>query len=120
LKQEKLWITLIGGPAGRAGWRAVFPNEKHELSAGCTKRRTGGLRKTAGQAAKIGQPSGLPFSTSQLAVKSALMCSPLARPVVQLARPSVQLASPWKIHVFHWATRASSPPGPPFSVIESY
>jgi len=29
-------ITLIGGPAGRAGWMAVFPNEKRELSAGCT------------------------------------------------------------------------------------
>jgi len=25
-----LRITLIGGPAGRAGWRAVFPNEKRD------------------------------------------------------------------------------------------
>ena len=29
-----LGITLIGEPAGRAGWRAVIPNEKRELSAG--------------------------------------------------------------------------------------
>jgi len=27
-------MTLNGGPAGRAGWRAVFPIEKHEFSAG--------------------------------------------------------------------------------------
>jgi len=37
-------ITLIGGPAG---WRAVFPNEKRELSAGCTEGRAGGLHKKA-------------------------------------------------------------------------
>ena len=29
-------MTLNGGPAG---WRAVFPIEKHEFSAGCTKGR---------------------------------------------------------------------------------
>ena len=29
-------MTLNGGPAGRAGWMAVFPIEKHEFSAGCT------------------------------------------------------------------------------------
>jgi len=37
------------------------------------------------------------------------MCSPLAR-------PSVQLASPWKIHVFHLATQPSRPPSPLFNV----
>jgi len=46
------------------------------------------------------------------------MCNPPAIPVVQPAGPSsVQLASQRKIHVFHLATRPSSPPGPPFSVI---
>ena len=28
-------ITPNGGSAGRAGWRAVLPNEKHEFSASC-------------------------------------------------------------------------------------
>jgi len=32
-------MALNGGPAGRAGWRAVFPIEKHEFSAGCTEGR---------------------------------------------------------------------------------
>jgi len=27
-------ITLIGGLVGQAGWKAVFPNEKHEFFAG--------------------------------------------------------------------------------------
>jgi len=40
-------ITLIEGPAGRAGWRAVFPNEKREFSAGWTKGRSSGLQKRA-------------------------------------------------------------------------
>jgi len=40
-------ITLIGGPAG---WRAVFPNEKRELSAGWRaalkiEGRDGGLQR---------------------------------------------------------------------------
>jgi len=60
------WITLIGGPTGRAGWRAIFPNEKRELAEGwwaaqktekdglegCTKKAVcgkgqGGLQKRA-------------------------------------------------------------------------
>jgi len=54
-------MTLNGGPAGRAGWRAVFPIENREFSArctkgraktggpaGCTAGRTGGRQKTAG------------------------------------------------------------------------
>jgi len=44
------WITLIGGPAG---WRAVFPNEKHEFSAGCTEDRRAGRK-----AAEKGGPAG--------------------------------------------------------------
>jgi len=39
-------ITLNGGPAGRADWRAVLPNEKHEFSTGlasCTEGRAGRL-----------------------------------------------------------------------------
>jgi len=47
-------ITLIGGP-GRLEWRAMFPNETRELSAGftedrragCTKRQSDGLQKRA-------------------------------------------------------------------------
>ena len=80
-------ITLIGGPvdrAPRAGWRAMFPNEKRELSAdctedktergpaGCTKRRCGGLRKRAGRGAEKGSPPDRPFP------QPSLMCSPLA------------------------------------------
>ena len=30
-------ITLIGGPAGRADWRAVFPDENRKFSAGWRK-----------------------------------------------------------------------------------
>jgi len=37
-------ITLIGK---QVGWRVVFPNEKHELSAGCTEdRRASKARKS--------------------------------------------------------------------------
>jgi len=35
------------------GWRAVFPNEKRELSAGCTEDRRAGR-----QAAQKGIPAG--------------------------------------------------------------
>jgi len=28
------WITLSGEPAGRAGWRAVFPIRKYEFAVG--------------------------------------------------------------------------------------
>jgi len=77
----------------------VFPNEKRELSAGCTEGRK------AGQwAAKKGSPPTHPF------LQPALMCSPLARPSVQ---PDI-----WrKIHVFHLETRPSILPGQPFCVI---
>ena len=54
-------ITLNGGPVGLAGWRAVLPNEKHELSAGwraaqsrpagCTTGLAGGLHIKGGQRA---------------------------------------------------------------------
>jgi len=88
---------------------------------GCTKRRSSGLWKRAVPAAKKGQPSGPPFSAAQSNVHPVgpplcaahwpvLLCS-------LRARPSVQLASPRKIHVFHLATRPSSPPGPPFGVV---
>jgi len=55
----------------------VFPNEKRELSAGCTEDtvggRAGGLLKRAGQAAEKGSPPARPFPLS------SLMCSLLAR-----------------------------------------
>ena len=72
--QTASMITLIGGPAGWAGWRAVFLNEKRELSADwraaqktkglparCTKRRSGRLRKRAERAAEKGSPPARPF-----------------------------------------------------------
>ena len=34
--------TLNGGPAGRAEWRAVLPNKKHELFAGWRAAEKGG------------------------------------------------------------------------------
>jgi len=68
-------ITLTGRPVGRAGWRAVFPNEKCELSAGCTEDRKAGqqaAQKGCGQVGcRKGQPSGPPFSTAELTVQSA-------------------------------------------------
>jgi len=91
--------------------RTGFPNEKHELSAGCTENRRvgqqavpkGGLAdcgKGRGRLRK-GQPSGMPFSTAQLNVQpTGLSCSAACRPVL--------LCSSWKIHVFHLATRPSS------------
>ena len=126
-----LRITLIGGPAGRAGWRAMFPNEKRELSAGwraaqktsqkggpmgCTKRRCGGLRKRTGQAAEKSSPPDRPFPQPSLMCSppDPLMCNPGASLDCSLpARTSMQLATPRIIHVFHLATRPSSPPGPP-------
>jgi len=36
----KFWTTLNGGPAGRAGWRAVFPITKHTFLEGRRAKRT--------------------------------------------------------------------------------
>ena len=106
----QLWnydrITLIGGPAVRAGWRAVFPNEKCELSAGCTDDRRAGRRPALKGGGPAGCGKGRGGPQKRAALRPASVCSPLAR-------PSVQLASPRKIHVFHLETRPSSPPDPP-------
>jgi len=68
---------------GRAGWKAMFPSEKRELSAGCTEDKTegraGGLHKKAvrraakkcGAGCRKGQPSGPPFSAAQFNVHPA-------------------------------------------------
>jgi len=86
-KKKIKWITLIGGPAGRAGWRTVFPNEKRELSADWqaaqkTEGRASGLYKKAiRRAGEKGIPPARPFP------QPSVMCSPLARPVVQPAGP---------------------------------
>ena len=99
-------------------WRAMFPNEKHELLVGCTEDKTegraaqkdgaagcekgrGGLQKRAALAAENGSPLDCPFP------HPSLMCSPPAC-------FSMQVATLWIIHVFHLATR---PAGLPFSVI---
>jgi len=54
-------MTLNGGPAGRAGWRAVFPIEKDEFSAGCTKGRDktdGPASCKLGRSAQDSEPTG--------------------------------------------------------------
>ena len=100
-------MTLIGGPAGRAGWRAVIANEKREFSAGwraaqktegraggLQKGRSGGLRKRAGQAAKKSSPLAHPFP------QPSLMCSPPVRLSVQPTGPSCSAAQWWSDKVF--------------------
>jgi len=117
-------ITLIGGPAGRADWRAVFPDENRKFSAGwrkwssqpknfwgakvydfrritlfcfekrlykqkmtlfsknlgghgpfggdpagCTKGRSGGMRKRTGRAAVKGSPLARPSPQSSMNVQ---------------------------------------------------
>ena len=62
-------MTLIGGPAGRAGWRAVIANEKREFSAGWraaqkTEGRAGGLQK--------GRSGGLRKGRGRLQKRAAL------------------------------------------------
>jgi len=98
-------ITLIGGPAGREGrasWRAVFPNEKHELSADWraalkTEGRSGGLHKKAvrrvaekgGADCEKSLPSGPPFSIGQLNVQpTGLSCCAACRPAILCSSPA--------------------------------
>jgi len=107
---HQLWSPSTKQILDNTNWRPSglegrVSNEKRELLVGCTEDRRAGRR-----AAQKGGPAGyrkrrnglqkraaLPFS------QPSLMCSPLARPVVQLA---ISL----KIHVFYLATRPSSPP----------
>jgi len=49
--QDLMGKTLNGGPAGRAGWRAVLPNEKHEFSTGWRAAQKVGLHYRTGQPA---------------------------------------------------------------------
>ena len=105
------------------GRRAGGPCFQMKLSAGCTED------KTEGRAAQKGGAAGCQKGRGGLQERAAspdrsfpqpsLMCSPLAPLNVQPtgqswcnlpARSSVQLASPRIIHVFHLATRLSSPP----------
>ena len=91
-------ITLNGGPAGRAGWRAVLPNEKHELSAGWRAAQSGPAGCTTGLASGLhiklrcgkGRFQGMPFS----AARPDLFRSPPHRFFVQpaLLSSSVQPA----------------------------
>jgi len=68
------------------------------------RKGRGGLQKRATL-----RPALFLSPAQYAARRPALMCSPLARPVVQSAGScaSVHLASPWKIHVFHLGTRPS-------------
>ena len=128
----QLWnydrITLIGGPAGRAGWRAVFPNEKCKLSAGCTEDRRAGrwAAQTSSGPAGCGKGRGglqkraafrpaLFRSPAYCAAhQPALMCSPLARSAVQPAGPPFCAAcQPTENSCFSFGNAPSSPPGLP-------
>jgi len=91
--------------------------------AGCTKRRSGGLRKRAGRAAEKCSPPARPFPQPSLlcSPQTALMCSPLARPVVQLAGlPFCAARQPVENSCFSFgitASQSARPAGAPFSVI---
>jgi len=123
-------IVIIS--AGRAGGPCFQMKNENCRRAAQKIRQNGGLHKKAvrraakkdGAGCRKGQPSGPLFPAAQFNVQPAgppLMCNPPASPVCTLpARSSVQLASPRIIHVFHLATRLSSPPGPPFNVIHTY
>ena len=140
-------IRLIGRPAGQASWKAVFPNEKGELSGGwraaqktagragvlhrrqqggpacCTKRRSGGLRKRAGRVAEKGSLPSRPFLQPSLlcSPQPAFMCSPLARLVVQPGAPPFcaarQPAEKSGFSFGNTALQPARPASPPFSVI---
>ena len=83
--QWNVGITLNGGPVGRAGWRAVLPNEKHELSKGCrAAQKSGPAGCTTGLDSGLhiklgcgkGRSGGLRFSAARC---TAFLCSPPAR-----------------------------------------
>ena len=50
-------MTLNGGPAGRAGWRAVFPIEKHEFSAVRRAALKGGPKQGGPASCTLGRPA---------------------------------------------------------------
>jgi len=95
-------ITLIGGRANGAGWRAVFPNKNVNFQqadglhrrqkggpAGCTKGQSGRLRKRTGRPAEKGSPPAGPFP------QPSLMYSPPARLNVQPTGPSSYSTACW-------------------------
>ena len=97
-------ITLNVGPAGRAGWRAVLPNEKYE-GQWDAHRRAGGLHIKLG--CEKGRLEGCPF------LQPALLCSPPTR-------PSVFCAARRKLTFFIWKHGPPARPAhrPPISVIQ--
>jgi len=122
--QHQKCITLNGGPAGRAGWKTVLRNEKHDFSAdwgaaqkggaaGCTTGRASGLHIKAGYtvrlswAAEKSRPEGFPFlragGLSCSAVRAALFRSPPAY-------PSVFCAARRKFTFFVWKHGSRSRP----------
>jgi len=68
-------IPLTGGPAGQAGWGTVFPNEKRELSVGCTKDRRAG-RPAAQKGGPAGYRKGWSGLQKRAALRPALFHSP--------------------------------------------
>ena len=98
----------------KTNWRAVFPNEKREFSAGCTEDRRAGrrtARKGGPAGCRIGQPSGPPFSAAH---QTTLLCSLPARPSVFCAA-----RQPAENPRFSFGNTALQPAGPPISVIPS-
>ena len=112
-------IRLIGRPAGQASWKAVFPNEKGELSGGWraaqkTAGRAGVLHKKAvrwasekgGACCRKGQPSVPTFSAAQLTVQppARLHVQPTGPSCSAAWRPTLLCSSPacGKVRFFIW------------------
>jgi len=72
----------------------VFPNEKREISAGCTEDRRAGWRaapKASPAGCRKGQPSDPPISAGHLNMQpTGLSCSAACRPTLPAARQSVE------------------------------
>jgi len=100
--QSDAGITLIGRPAGRAGWKVVFPNEKRELSAGWQAAQkiegwAGGLQKRTEQAAQKGSPLARPFPLSSLMCNSPTRLNnvqPTGPSCGAVCRPALVCSSP--------------------------
>jgi len=100
IKTVQKRTTLNGGPAGRAGWRAVLPNEKHEFSMGWRAAQKGGMAGcTLSWPTEKGGPEGCPFLQPALPLSAtrltAFLCSPPARPSVFSAARQTAKSSPF-------------------------
>jgi len=119
------WITLNGGPAGRAGWRAVLPNEKHEFSAGWRPAQKGGPAGfTTGRASGLHIKAGCTVGLSWTAEKSGSEGCPFLQPAPPFSaarRPAllsaVQTAEGPLFSLGNTTRQPARPAGPQISVI---